>query len=558
MVVSSLADLEQPRHFNVIVVGAGTSGSALAARLTEDAERTVLVLEAGEVFASQSAIPEEVRLATRMSATLPGNPRNWGLLGELSPGISYPIPRGKLAGGSSSINGANFVRGTPQDFTNWAERGNPEWAWSKVLPFFKRLEADQDFGGEMHGTDGPIPVRREQPERFRPVSQAFLQACLDLGFPMEADKNAGGSPGVGAIPLNAINGVRVGTAIGYLIPNLARDNLVVSGGAFVNRLLFDGTRATGVEVRQDGSTYTVIADEIVLCAGAVHSPHLLMLSGIGPADELRKFGLPVVLDQPAVGRDFFDHPHLYLYYQPRPGFEHVLDGPLTEVSLNHTASGSDIVGDLELCAGVTTFRTQMFGPPRGWLPGSAYLDLARRPRRFLRAMRGASVRKALDDVRHQSEMKFFASLLQENSRGQLSLRSADPTVAPRLEYRYLTEASDRERCRENIRVAVDIAESPAMRKIVRRRTSPNTEDLRSDASLDRWMLEKMGTSIHTSGTCKMGPAGDPGAVVDQYCRVHGITGLRVVDTSIMPTMVRRGPAASAVMLGERVAEFFGR
>jgi choline dehydrogenase-like flavoprotein len=541
-------------RFEVVVVGAGSSGSVLAARLS-DAGRDVLLLEAGEAYQSLAKVPEEVRLASSMSAALPGNPRNWGFIGQLTPELSYPIPRGKILGGSSALNGAYFIRGTPEDFHTWRELGNPEWSWDKVLPFFKKLETDADFTDECHGRSGPIPVARVPARKFSPVSEAFVDACISLGFPVEPDKNAGGVPGVGSIPFNVNDGTRVNSAIGYILPRADQRNLTVVGGAMVLRVVFDGTRAIGVEVDTGAGPVKVHADEVVLSAGAVKSPHLLMLSGIGRADDLRLHGIDVVHDSPGVGQNFADHPDLYLYYQSRMKMKELRGELMAEVALHHTANDSNVQGDLEIIAGVSVFRSQMLSASSKRSALTKLSQTTFRAGRTWRAMRGASVSRAIEEIRHQGQLRLYANLMQEASRGSVSLESNDPLAAPRLEYNYFSEEWDRQRCRLNVRMAAELLRSRSMRKVVLARTSPTDEELGSDRLLDRWMLTKTGTSIHTSGSCKMGPSNDEMAVVDQRCRVRGVEGLHVVDTSIMPTLVRRGPAATAMMIGERAAEF---
>jgi choline dehydrogenase len=541
-------------HFEVVIVGAGSSGAVLAARLS-DAGRDVLLLEAGEAYQSVAEIPEEVRLASSMSAALPGNPRNWGFIGQLTPELSYPIPRGKILGGSSALNGAYFIRGTPEDFQTWEDLGNPEWSWHKVLPFFKSLETDADFRDECHGLNGPIPVARVAAQNLSPVSEAFIEACIGLGFPVEPDKNAAGAPGVGCIPFNVNDGTRVNSAIGYILPRADRRNLTVVGGAMVRRVVFDGTRAVGVEVDARSGPVTVGADEVVLSAGAVKSPHLLMLSGIGPADDLRKHGIDVKYDSRGVGQNFADHPDLYVYYQSRMKMKELRGEMMAEVALHHTAPDSEVLGDLEIIAGVSVFRSQMLSASSKRSALTKLSQTAFRASRAWRAMKGASVSRAIEEIKHQGELRLYANLMQEVSRGSVSLQSDDPLAAPRVEYNYFSEEWDRRRCRLNVRLAAELLRSRSMSKVVLARTSPTDEALASDTLLDRWMLTKTGTSIHTSGSCKMGSSHDELAVVDERCRVHGVEGLRVVDTSIMPTLVRRGPAATAMMIGERAAEF---
>ncbi|MGB0096819.1 MAG: GMC family oxidoreductase N-terminal domain-containing protein, partial [Solirubrobacteraceae bacterium] len=335
----------------MIVVGAGSAGSVLAARLSEDPYRSVLLLEAGPSFNSVARLPAEIRHVGSLAATVPGHPNNWAFTGALTPELTYPVPRGKIIGGSSSINGAYFMRAVPGDFERWVQAGNDAWSFEKVLPYYRRLEDDRDFGGPLHGAGGPIPVKRQGGEVMSPVTAAFIEACLELGFVEEEDKNRPGAPGVGLIPLNAVDGLRVSTAVAYLIPIWRRPNLTVRGDTFVRRVLFDGTRAIGVEAEIGGWQGAIYAAEVVLSAGAIGSPQLLMLSGVGPGDGVRALGGRVVHDAPGVGKDFADHPDLWVTYRPRgpiPTHPHMA---FPQAAINYTADGSDVVGDMEIICG---------------------------------------------------------------------------------------------------------------------------------------------------------------------------------------------------------------
>ncbi|MEO7369694.1 MAG: GMC oxidoreductase, partial [Ilumatobacteraceae bacterium] len=344
--------------------------------------------------------------------------------------------------------------------------------------------------------------------------------------------------------------------IGYLIPNLKRPNLTVTGNAFVHRVLFEGKRAVGVEVEIDHKMQTIRGGEVVLCAGAIKSPHILLLSGVGPAEELKALGIPVVHDLAMVGKNLTDHPDMYIHYQPIDDLPSDPEMFMAQTALHYTAEGSDVIGGMEILPIVVNFRTQMVGNSTGRSALRGALDVVKRPGRTLRSLRGVSMKKALDEVKHQSQLRFLANSQHEDSRGEVRIRSTDAHTAPELQYNYLSEATDRARARSNVRMAIELLESKPMRPFVVRRTSPEGIDLASDQELDQWLMTKMGTAFHTSSTCKMGAATDETAVVDQMCRVHGVDNLRVVDTSIMPEIVRRGPNATAIMIGERAAEFF--
>jgi predicted dehydrogenase (TIGR03970 family) len=498
--------------WDVVIVGAGTAGCPLAARLA-DTGRRVLLLEAGADHARPEDFPEVLRDPARMAAAVPGHPANWNLAGTLAPGLSVGVPRGRVVGGSSALNAGYFVRATPADADGWAAAGNDLWSYDRVLPALRRLEADADFGHRPeHGADGPMPIGRVADPG--PLGEAFAAAAAELGFADEPDKNAGSAPGYGPVPLTTAGGVRVNTAMAYLSPRRGRPELTVRGGVHVRRVVIERGRAVGLETAGG----VVRADEVVLSAGAVGSAHLLLLSGIGPADDLRAAGVPVVADCPGVGAEFTDHPNVYVGYRPgRPVPAGRL--PLHGV-LNATSEAADVPGDLELLPWLAPFA-RITGGPSG---------------------------------PHADELAVGVGLMREDSRGRLSLDGTDPLRPPRLDYGYLTAESDRRRLREGVRLAADLLGTHALASFVGERTGPQDDVLAGDRELDGWIRANLTTAVHLCGTARVGPDTDPGAVVDQELRVRGVAGLRVVDTSVLPQVPSRGPAATAVMLGERAAE----
>ena len=509
--------------YDVIIIGAGAAGCVLASRLSEDAGRSVLLLEAGPDYPDFDQLPLDLKEGNNMWRSAYG-PHNWGYTATATPLQAEPvqIPRGRAIGGSTSINGQVLFRGVPGDYDNWAAWGNDEWAYTKVLPYFRKLETDLDFpGDDFHGGSGPIPVRRYKREEWLPHATAFYDACVDLGFPQDPDQNHPDSTGIAARPLNNINGVRMSTAITYLNPVRNRLNLTTRGNVTVRRIVFDGKRAVGVEAESGGEAFTVEGEEIVLSSGAIASPQVLMLSGVGPADHLQELGIEVLHEMPGIGENLRDHPSVFTLF--RGAGERPDDlAPSIQVGLRFSLEGSPTRGDIQMAP--------------------ILMNSEHRP---------ANVRIYSDDF----HFGFSAALQNAVSAGRLRLESTDPRVQPVLNYDYLSDAYDRERMRSAVRLGLRLADHPLFSNIIVERLNPTDADLASDDALDNWLLRNVGTQHHSSGTCKMGPADDPMAVVDQYCKVYGLEGLRVVDASVMPDVIRANTNATTIMIGERVADW---
>lgn len=514
-------------HYNTVIVGAGSAGGILATRLSEDRDHTVLLLEAGPDYPSLDRTPAPIRDGlTHAGDVIIRERHNWNFTATASP-TAPPmyVPRGRVVGGSSAINGQIFLRGAQEDYDAWAEAGNDLWSYRAVLPAFRRLESDQDFHDDFHGDAGPIYARRFPRAEWLPAAEAFYDTARDAGFPDCPDHNNPDMTGVGPVPLNNRGGVRMSTAVTYLAEARPRLNLTIRGGCSVRRVLFDTSgnrpRAVGLEVESGGEVFQVDADEIILSGGPVGSPHLLLLSGIGPEDQLTEHGIPVVKALPGVGQNLRDHPTAWVEHRLTDDYPDNAFGIPDQVCLRWTARGSDLVNDMIL-----------FATP---------YDI------------GISEGRSLEPT-GELGLRWRCRVNLAYGAGELRLASQDPHVQPSLDYNLLSDERDVARLREAVRLALTMADHASFKGILGERIEPADMDVESDEALDAWMTRRAQTGHHISGTCKMGPASDAMAVVDQVGLVHGIDGLRVADASIMPDCIRANTNQTALMIGERVAE----
>lgn len=494
--------------YDVVVVGGGTAGSIVAARLSEADQRSVLVLEAGPDYPDEGSRPAAL-LAPRSSL----DPAYyWAFDGQATSEDADPlfVMRGRVIGGSGAINGLSVLRGLPEDYDSW---GMEAWSWDRMLEAYRRIETDHDFDDANHGSAGPIPVRRLRREDFGEVEEGLFRAALEHGFAERSDVNAPDRDGVGMTPHNVgASGLRVDTAAAFLDADARlRPNLEIAGGATVRRILWDGTRAAGIEVEREGVLAKVEAGEVILAAGAVSSPHLLFLSGIGPAADLRAAGVPVVVDLPGVGQNLQDHPTMRVTLHPSKPLG---SDPLhTPIVAHFTAEGSEFASDMQM--------SLISLPESPLVEATTFLGC--------HLLRGTAV----------GELQFF---------------SGDVADQPRLVFNYYESERDLRRGREAIRSAVALVDRRPLREALDSVDAPDPETLASDRQLNRWIRANVATAYHSVGTCKIGADGDPLAVVDESCRVRGVESLRVVDLSIVPTIGRANTFATAAVVGMRGAD----
>jgi choline dehydrogenase len=521
--------------FDYIIIGAGSAGCVLANRLTASGRHRVLLLEAG---GPDRNIWIHIPLGY---GKLFANPKvNWLYATEPEPELNNRRviqPRGKVLGGSSSINGLLYVRGQPEDFDHWRQLGNSGWGFADVLPYFRRAEHQERGADELHGVGGPLAVSDVcEPH---PLCEAFIAAAEAAGFPRNDDFNGPRQEGAGYFQFTTRNGRRWSTAVGYLRQARRRSNLAIVCNALATRILFSGRRATGVEYRQGATTHTAYADgEVILAGGAFNSPQLLQLSGLGPAELLRRHGVEVIADVPGVGQDLQDHLQIRMQYR--------CTQPITMNDvINHWRH--------RYGAGLRYALSR-----KGLLTiGAGYAGAFLRTRSEL-ATPDVQIHflifsaDAAGGALHPFP-GFMTSVcqLRPESRGFVEIRSRDPAVAPAIQPRYLTSPRDRDTVVAGMTLMRQVMAKPAMRRFIAQERAPGP-DCVSDSDLLAFARETGTTVYHPTSTCRMGS--DPGAVVDERLRVRGFDKLRVIDASVMPSIVSGNTNAAAVMIGEKGAD----
>ena len=529
-----MAAQSQAIEADFVVIGAGSAGCTVAARLSENPQTRVVLLEAGGDDTNRW-----IHIPLGFGKTFADPSVNWCYETEPDPGAADRRvfwPRGKVLGGSSSINGMVYIRGQAEDFDHWRQLGNTGWSFDDVLPYFRRSEDQVRGHDEFHGKGGPLAV--SDVERH-PIAEAFIAAATAAGFARNDDFNGATQDGVGYHQTTTRNGRRCSTAVGYLRPAMGRSNLQVVTNALSERIVFEGRRAVGVAFRRNGAVETVRARrEVIVCSGAINSPQLLMLSGIGPAAHLAQHGIDIVQDVPGVGQSLQDHYSAAIKLRAR------LPVTVNDVMLSQ-------VKKLKVGLQYYMFHTG----PLAMISSPAALFARTRPELATPDIKCSispfSADRPQDGLHKFSGFTMIAYQLRPESRGEIRLKSADPAAAPAMIPNYLSDEVDQRTIVAGLKLCRQILAGPQLQHFIEAEFQPGPA-VASDAELLDYARRRGGTVYHPTSTCKMGV--DAMAVVDPALRVRGIEGLRVADASVMPTVVSGNTNAATIMIGEKCAD----
>jgi choline dehydrogenase len=525
--------------YDYIIIGAGSAGSVLAYRLGVKPEHRILVLEAG---GPDRFYDWKIQMPAAFAYPLMQDKVNWAYHSEPDPfmdGRSMYCPRGRVVGGSSSINGMVYIRGHARDYDHWAQLGLKGWSYAEILPYFRRAESRDLGADDYHGADGPLHVSRGHSPQ--PLFKAWVEAGRQAGYPMTSDLNGYQQEGLGPMDMTTWRGRRWSAAKAYLRPAIGRGNVELVTRALTHRLIVEGQKAVGVEYSAGGRVHRVkAAREVIVSGGSINSPQILMLSGVGPADELRRLDIPVVQDLPGVGQNLQDHLETYVQHtclQPITLYP-VLKNPLRQL----------LVGMQWTFLGTGPGATNHF-EAGGFIRSRAGVEHPDLQYHFL------PIAASYDGSETAPGHGFQAHVgpMRPTSRGWVKLKSKDPRQHPAILFNYMQTEGDRQEMRAGVRLTREIFAQKAFDPYRGEELSPGP-DVRTDAEIDAHIRRKAESAYHPSCSCKMGLPSDPMAVVDAEGRVHGMEGLRVVDASIMPSVVSGNLNAPVIMMAERLSD----
>lgn len=494
----------------IVIVGAGSSGAVLAHRLSADPKHEVVLLEAGPDYTA-AKLPADLRDGRRNSMTA----HDWGYRHKPSEqGLEFSLPRGRVVGGSSAVNTCIALRGQPEDFDEWAALGLSEWSFDACLPAFKRLEHDLDFSDDYHGLQGPLPIRRHRREELAPFQNAFLEACSELGYAACPDANAPKKVGFGPHAMNKVDGRRISAAEAYLTPSVrARENLTLQPDTLVRRVLFRNRRVRGVEIERDGRVELLETERVIVCAGAINTPGVLLRSGVGPRAEIARLQCELVVDAPAVGRRLLDHPGTGIFVLARRGVQVDFSAPIVQTLLRFPSGLVDHCADMLL-------QPASFSMLKVKVPLFGLVTAVGKPK----------------------------------GTGFIHYPDAKPRTQPVIRQHFFEHPDDRAMARDALKRCFELLQTKALSKMGRP-VLPFPAILRRDRLIDAVLPRLCDSGYHPSGTVPMGVAPGPDAAVDGRGKVFGLEGLFVVDASLMPTIPSSNIHLPTLMMAERMAEW---